>query len=206
MHALAPFLMAEANGTLVNLALFMLPVTSWSCFSLLCPSDGSVWILVKYGHSKQVSGAMSCLALYVQTIMRILKSFLSKEMRQNRFTKEISGENECEVFPAELSSSQLREVTEESSKARTQSQKTWLSNLTQLFSLVLKWWGIKAPVLDGGALPLMEARGPYWGLQLFICGFLNSHRLNHAITAACSTSRMVLKMRSSSHPQPAWPS
>lgn len=124
MHALAPFLMAEANGTLVNLALFMLPVTSWSCFSLLCPSDGSVWILVKYGHSKQVSGAMSCLALYVQTIMRILKSFLSKEMRQNRFTKEISGENECEVFPAELSSSQLREVTEESSKARTQSQKT----------------------------------------------------------------------------------
>lgn len=56
---------------------------------------------------------MSCLALYVQTIMRILKSFLSKEMRHNRFTKEISGENQCEVFPAELSSSQLREVRRE---------------------------------------------------------------------------------------------
>ena len=120
----APFLMAKANGTWVHLTLFMLPITSWSCFSSLCPSYGSVWILVKYGHSKQGSGAMSCLALYVQTIMRILKSLLSKEMRHNRFTKEISGENECVVFLAEPSHSQLREVTDDSSKSRSWSQKT----------------------------------------------------------------------------------
>jgi len=91
--AFAPFLMAEANWILVCLDLFMVPITSWSCFSLLCPSCGSVWILVRYGHSKQRSGAMSRLALYVQTVMKILRSFLSKEMRHNRFTKEISGEN-----------------------------------------------------------------------------------------------------------------
>lgn len=55
---------------------------------------------------------MSCLVLYMQTTMRILKNLLSKEVRHNRFTKEISKENGCEVFPAELSSSQLREVTD----------------------------------------------------------------------------------------------
>lgn len=69
----------------MNSILFMLPITSWSYFSLLCPSYGSVWILVKYGYSKQGFGAMSCLAQYIQTVIRILKS--SKEMRHNRFKR-----------------------------------------------------------------------------------------------------------------------
>lgn len=55
---------------------------------------------------------MSCLALYIQTAMRILKNLMSKDMRHNRFTKEISEENGCEVFPSELSSYQLMEVTD----------------------------------------------------------------------------------------------
>lgn len=55
---------------------------------------------------------MSCLVLYIQTTVRTWKNLLSKEVRHNKFTKEISEENGCEVFPAELSSSQLREVTE----------------------------------------------------------------------------------------------
>lgn len=55
--------------------------------------------------------SMSCLALYIQTTMRILKNLLSKEVRHNRFTNEIIEKNGCEVFPAELSSYQLMEVT-----------------------------------------------------------------------------------------------
>lgn len=47
-----------------------------------------------------------------------------KEMRHKRFTKEISGERECEMFPDELSSFQLGEVTDESSNSRRTSQKT----------------------------------------------------------------------------------
>lgn len=86
----------------------MLPIASWSYFSFLYTSYSSVWILVDYGHPKKGS----CLVPYTQTRVRIPKNLLSKELRHNRFTKEISKENGCEVLPAELSSSQLREVTE----------------------------------------------------------------------------------------------
>lgn len=58
--AAAPFLVAKINGTQVNLDLSMLLVTTWSCFSLLCPSYGSMWILVKHGKCNQGSRAMSC--------------------------------------------------------------------------------------------------------------------------------------------------
>lgn len=120
--ALAPFLIAEANGILVHLALFMLPTTSWRRFSLLCPSYDSVWILVKCGCSKQGSGAMSRLVLY--DYHKDTEELSPKEMRLKRFTKEIRREHECEMFPDELSSFQLGEVTDESSNSRRTSQKT----------------------------------------------------------------------------------
>lgn len=65
---------------------------------------------------------MSCLALYVQTIMRILKRLLSREMRHNRFTEEISGKKmNVKIF--QLSSSKLREVTDVSTEFRSWRQK-----------------------------------------------------------------------------------
>lgn len=51
---------------------------------------------------------MSCLVLYIQTTVRILENLLSKEVRHNRFTKEISKENGCEMFPAEGGNRQMR--------------------------------------------------------------------------------------------------
>lgn len=53
-----------------------------------------------------------CFVLYIQATVRTRKNLLSKEVRCNKFTKEIRKENGCEVFPAELSSSQPREITE----------------------------------------------------------------------------------------------
>lgn len=125
--AIAPFLMAEGNGTLIFFfSLFLLPITSWSCFSFLCPSYSSLWILVNYGCSKEGSGAMSCLVLYIQTTVRILENLLSKEVRHNRFTKEISKENGCEMFPAEGGNRQMR-AQSPGAGARRPDFQIWLS-------------------------------------------------------------------------------
>lgn len=51
--AVTPSLMAEGNGTPIIFFLSMLSITSWSCFSFVCPSYSSVWILVNYGRSKK---------------------------------------------------------------------------------------------------------------------------------------------------------
>lgn len=163
----------------------MLPITSWSCFSFLCPSYDSLWILVNYGQSKKGSAAMSCLVLYKQTTMIILKNLLSKELRHNRFTKEISEENGCEVFPAEWSSSQLGEVTgrwELKVQELEPEDLTFKSN-SAVLAYVKMTGELKQRYLM--RMPSLWWRwgGLYCWFQAVIAGLLNSHC---AIPAVCS--------------------
>lgn len=102
--AIAPFLMAEGNGTLIFFffSLFLLPITSWSCFSFLCPSYSSLWILVNYGVQELEPEGLTFKSDSV--VLAYIKN--EGELKQLHLRKVLSlwwGQGDCTVSSRQLS-------------------------------------------------------------------------------------------------------